>query len=294
MKTQNALSLVAVTAASATVSWIFMAETVVGQSSSTARDESADPIDTSSVAERPIDTIPGLGISDAAASRDTAISLWENFQRETLTKQCMAKSDFAYEVDLRHSPAELVEAAEYLGESVEVPATLTPDPNRNYVQALTQAQLEEYARALYGQGSGERGNETNSGCINESWGQVGSVWEIREYRAGLLSRERDLRKSDEMKPVRDAYRKCASEFGVEDVESTVELERAVADPRLLGAVVDKCEGPYLTSLGDAMIQVEQDFINENLILTRQRDVYTDVRNRLLGDDAFLRAIGVPE
>jgi hypothetical protein len=104
-------------------------------------------------AARPLDDVPGLGLSRDAVLRDEAISYWEAWKRDVAVQDCMRGQDFDWEPEVAYPSEAVLDVAGFLA--------VTPSPgaggaeaavarNGRRVSELTAEERDRYFQALVG------------------------------------------------------------------------------------------------------------------------------------------------
>jgi hypothetical protein len=213
-------------------------------------------------AARPLDDVPGMGLTPDAVARDEMISYWEAWKRDVTVQDCMRRAGFQWEPEVAY-PSEAVDlVADHLG--VTPAATGSENPaarNSRRAAALGATDRDRYFRRLLGESSatiafvedhdgalppGEAAEDfASGGCRGAADARVGSLWNLRrQLGADLSARLQAARKAPEFAAERGRYQRCAALQGLAGVHGPADVDRALdhGNRRAAVAVDARCAG----------------------------------------------------
>lgn len=202
----------------------------------------ADP-----TAGRPLDGVPGFGLSPDAVMRDEVISVWEAWSRDSQISTCMAGAGFQWQPEVLYPEEAVLTVAENLDVTPDLTAVpiLPVDANMDVAASLSAKVRESYYQALYGESAeaiefvqdnggvlppGESPDSfATGGCYGQAQATVGSVWNLKRDVGPELT-DRQIRAREAILSQEDTatYGQCAANMGMPGMASPEALDKAMA------------------------------------------------------------------
>ena len=211
-------------------------------------------------AARPLDDVPGMGMSPDAVARDETISYWEAWRRDVSVQSCMRRASFEWDPEVSYPSEAVVLVAGELG----VPPSPDPgeDPaarNARRVAALSATERNRYFTTLNGESAAtiafveshdgalppaEAADDfATGGCRGAADKRIGSLWALRrQLGRDLTARVNAARKAPEFVAEQGKYHRCAAQQGLPDVQTPSDVDRALeqGDEQAAMAVEARC------------------------------------------------------
>ena len=254
----------------------------------------------------PLDSVPGLGRSPAAAQRDETIAAWEAFQREQLIASCMARAGFTYVVTAAFPEDALAHVARGLGVAVRSSRS-GPSPqqqNRAVEASLSPADQERYARALYAESAANvatmlrtgafpegRGAEFGHGGCRGEANTLPSIWMVQRQLSGELDTMRREIAAAVAISAGDAYAACAKRAGGITARGPADLERIAATDASRSSVVSfvlkQCDPLWAAAYRSAEPAAHRAFAERHASILREaQERYRFAMQNIRADQSF--------
>lgn len=259
--------------------------------------------------ERPLDGVPGFGLSADAVMRDEVISVWEAWVRDTRVSACMARAGFTWVPEVLYPEEAVLGVAEHSGVTPDVSAdtALPADANRVAVDALPVPERDRYFQTLYGEsvevidyvednsGAMPEGVSPETfargGCYGEAQSAVGSVWDLRRDVGPELS-ERQAEARDALVADGHArgFQECAAGIGLQGLTSPEDVDRLLAERGLQRAdevVSTQCARAWGAVNEQALAQAAQHVRSAHQeAFEAHEGRYSGIVGQIRGDEAF--------
>ncbi len=268
---------------------------------------------TAGVGSWPLDDIPGLGVSEAAAQRDELIAYWEAYRRDELVEQCMREAGFVWYPEALYPEPVVVKIANAMGVQLPVVDVVPQKPpavrNREVEASLDPGERDRYFRVLFGESAADVqyvresggalppnyegvGGFATSGCVGDAEDLVGSVWDLKKRLADELARFRsDARRSDAFLDAVDEYTACFADKGYPGIAHPEQVEALLAEPGQFAKVAEAeatCRSLWFAADRAGLEASSSDFREQySEILTAQVDRYSQALEQIRNDAGFL-------
>lgn len=206
---------------------------------------------------------PGFGITESQVVRDDTIALWEAWQRDLTTSQCMAESGFEWTPEVLYPWDAVAAVAVHLGvvdlEQIDPESPPLEDvalrENMETRAGLARGDLDAYYRGLVGESladveymehnggaipeSRQESDFMQGGCAGASLEAVGSVWDAkRALAAERLELVKQTMGAETVQRELATLSECAAELGA-TVMTLEDLDRIAADDSRLALEVEE-------------------------------------------------------
>ncbi|MFD9944871.1 hypothetical protein ACFWYW_39455 [Nonomuraea sp. NPDC059023] len=258
----------------------------------------------------PLDDIPGLGVSDAAAQRDEIISFWEAWKRDTSTQRCMAAAGLEWRPETLYIEKSVLGVANALGVQPTPGSLLGQDPeqyNEALATGLKAEKKDTYYQTLFGEsaeaiayfeandGAIPLGSDPEAfaqhGCKGDADRSVGSIWSLKAALADPIDRLRaSARETDAFKQGVSVYQQCLASKGINatgPADLDIQAENATTDTDVLHQAATTCD-PLWQQANDAGVATLTDqFRKEHATpIASQQAKYAGTLDAIRADKAF--------
>lgn len=194
-----------------------------------------------SVAPGALHAVPGFGISTENMIRDDAIALYEEYQRDLITRACMESAGHEWQIEVLYPATAVVAVADFLDvEPRGVDQYVSGSEMNSELRAsLSSSSLDSYWRSLVGESAADmayvaetdavpEGRDADSfargGCQGSGWLELPGLWAFRD--AQLLVRDQYRNEAiAQLEPDDPAFRavaQCLEENGAIDIDTPLE------------------------------------------------------------------------
>lgn len=268
---------------------------------------------------KPLDDIPGLGVSESAALRDDMIAYYEAWQRDMLVAHCMAQAGQTWLPEVLYPPEVVVEIAQSLGvePAADFEAKGPDEVNRESLLRLEGESLEDYWQALYAESAADIAywqshdgaappdadpdTFATDGCSEVGWNAIPGIWDFKsELADGLEDLRTRARTTEAFLEGQSRYKECIAAFGFDDVESPGELDKFVLahegeqDESLEDNYAEagtECSRTWADAVDAGMREAQDEFRSENAdAIAQQQAHYESLANELREDQEFLEFV----
>lgn len=267
----------------------------------------------------PFDSVPGLGRSDNATTRDEIISYYEAWHRDSLVSECMDKAGFDWLPEALYPEEEIVRVGQALGIQAREPSDVdwANEANLSLERALTRHEQNLYFQALYSESAEDINywmlNEgkiplgrdasdfATDGCSSVGWTALPSIWDLKSRLSDEFDQLRlDAQLTPEFASYAADYSSCLASHDFTSIDSPGELERQVLDASeamretlIARQATAQVNCDYLwTAANDAGISaLEAEFVKRHAEEFQQQEPrYVGALDRISRDENFVRFV----
>lgn len=278
---------------------------VASAESGSARESSGT--DEEGPAARPLDDVPGLGITSEGMLRDDLIAIHQVYQREKLIAECMAQAGFSYTPDVVYVEEVVAAAGSSIASPDEQSDVVTDGYSANVGvrSELSDAELDRYWKALVGataedvaafevDGYTPKSWSDNpegflrGGCTGDAAPPVPNVWDLRrELISDYVDARASIKDHPDFAPHRKEFTACVESVTSRSAGSLAELEELLTTDETAAAAIT-CEPIWDRGVLDTESVAMEEFARKHAgALDAQRQAYTGVLGEIREHEDFV-------